>query len=222
MENESVQQHQAPSTPALPADYAELLQTKAEYERLAATIEPYVDDIKSFMEDPELRDFSREARQSFVQQREARKPKIDPQYQPIIDRIENTKSEFAPVVEYVANERKAKEQAKADAEAAAQNANVEYGKRLLAEHPHLAVDDGRGIGMVAAYAFNRGISLEEAWKRAGGDFVAPVPKASPPRSLRGDAAAPGVPGESTALPIKSARDLTARLAANLRAGGMKG
>lgn len=211
-----------PSAPQLPADYAELLAIRDDYQRLNQTLAPYIDDIRPLIEDEGQRTFIRQARQSYQQQIDAQKPKIAPEMQPIIERIEATKSEFAPAIEYINAERAAKEKATKDSADAAQTANVEYGKRLLAERPDLGEDDGAGIGMLAAYAFNRGISLEEAWKRKGNTLAAPVAKATPPRSLRGDAAAPGVPGESTAPPIKSARDLTARLAANLRAGGMKG
>lgn len=212
----------APAAPAvqIPEDYEELKSYRDRYNQLAETITPYLDDIRPIIEDDESREFWRSARSTYEQQKEARKPRLTPELEMIRDEFKET---LTPLVEYVGSERTAKERAEQERIASAQQANLDYAKRLVAERPQLAEDDYAGIGMLAAYAANRNISLEEAYKRAGDRFAsAPPPKEKPPTSLRGDGAAPGVPGESKLPPIKSTVDLRKRLANNLRAAGMKG
>lgn len=202
-----------------PADYAELKSRAAQFDQLNATLSPYIDDIRPIIEDAETREFIRSARATLKQQQELRKPQLDPALSMIRDEF---RGELGPIVEYITSEKTSKEQAKSDAAAAAQAANVAFAQRIAAERPDLAEDDFAGIGMVAAYAQHRGLSLEEAWNRQNGRFSAPQKRVTPPTSLRGDAAAPGVPGESRNEPIRSGKDLRSRLAANLRAAGMKG
>lgn len=202
-----------------PDDYQELRSRAAQFDQLSATLSPYIDDIRPIIEDEETRNFIRSARETLKQQQELRKPQIDPGLAQIRDEF---RSVLEPVVGYVNSERTAKEQAATDSKNAALAANTAYAQRLAAERPDLAEDDYAGIGMLAAYAQHRGISLEEAWNRKGGSLSAPVKRATPPTSLRGDAAAPGVPGESRNERITGPKDLRSRLAANLRAGGMKG
>jgi hypothetical protein len=218
----------APSAPQVtyPEDYEELKGYRDRYNSLAETLSPYVDDIRPIIEDEDRRNFWREANKTYEDRLKAREPEIAPEFQPLVKHFEE---KFAPVVEYATNQQKREAEAAAKAEAetkgaaeAAQRANLEYAKKLAAERPDLADDEFAGIGMLAAYAANRGISLEEAWNRKGSSMGAPVKREKPPTSLRGDAAAPGVPGESTEPKITSMKGLTKRLASNLRAAGMKG
>lgn len=209
-----------------PDDYAELKGYKERYNALSETLAPYVDDIRPIIENEGDREYWRTARKSRDLLREQQEPQMDPQFRPLIDHFE---SKFGPVVELANEQRAERERDKAAkdaetkaAEATAFKANEDYARRLIADRPDLAEDEFAGIGMLAAYAAHRKISLEEAWNRKGNTLGAPAKKVTPPTSLRGDAAAPGVPGESKATPIKSRVDLTRRLAANLRAGGMKG
>lgn len=202
-----------------PEDYQELRATALRYQQLNEQLSPYIDDIRPIIEDEETRNFIRTARETLKQQQELRKPQIDPGLAQIRDEF---RSVLEPVVGYVNSEREAKELTKKQAEDAAQAANVAYAQRLAAERPDLAEDNYAGIGMLAAYAANRKISLEEAWNSQNGRFSAPQKRVTPPTSLRGDAAAPGVPGESRAEPIRGPKDLRARLRANLVAAGMKG
>lgn len=209
-----------------PDDYAELKTYRDRYNALAETISPYVDDIRPIIENEGDREYWRTARKSRELLQQQQEPQMDPQFKPLIAHFED---KFAPVVEYAANQQKREKEAndkaaaeKDAADKAAFKANEDYARKLIADRPDLAEDNFAGVGMLAAYAANRGISLEEAWTRKGNTLGAPPKKVSPPTSLRGDAAAPGVPGESKAPPIKSRVDLTRRLAANLRAGGMKG
>lgn len=209
-----------------PEDYKELQGYRDRYNQLAETISPYIDDIRPIIENEDDREYIRTARRTRETLRQQQEPTMDPQFRPLVDHFEK---QFAPVVEFATNaqkrEREAAEAKDAEAKTAEQTAfkaNEDYARRLIADRPDLAEDNFAGVGMLAAYAANRGISLEEAWTRKGNTLGAPPKKITPPTSLRGDAAAPGVPGESKTPPIKSKVDLKNRLAANLRAGGMKG
>lgn len=209
-----------------PDDYAELKGYKERYNALSETLAPYVDDIRPIIENEGDREYWRTARKSRDLLREQQEPQMDPQFAPLVSHFEK---QFAPVVEYATNaqkrEREAAEATERDtkaAEATAFKANEDYARRLIADRPDLAEDEFAGIGMLAAYAAHRKISLEEAWNRKGNTLGAPAKKVTPPTSLRGDAAAPGVPGESKQPKITSKIGLRNRLAANLRAGGMKG
>jgi hypothetical protein len=209
----------SPAAPSVPQDYEELKKFREDYEPTIAAIAPYIDDIRPIVENERTREFLRKARTTYEKELESQAPQLSPELSMVRDEF---RRELDPIVGYIKDERKAKEYAAAKAKEEAGQANLAYANRLVAERPDLAEDDYAGIQMLASYAAPRGISLEEAWKRKGTSLGAPAPKVAPPRSLRGDAAAPGVPGESKEPPIKSARDLTRRLAANLRAGGMKG
>lgn len=209
-----------------PDDYKELQGYRDRYNQLSETLAPYVDDIRPIIENEGDREYWRTARKSRDLLQQQQEPTMDPQFRPLVDHFEK---QFAPVVEYATNaqkrEREAAEATERETKAESDKAfkaNEDYARRLIADRPDLAEDNFAGVGMLAAYAANRGISLEEAWTRKGNTLGAPPKKVTPPTSLRGDAAAPGVPGESKAPPIKSKVDLRNRLAANLRAGGMKG
>lgn len=219
-----------PGVPAVqyrdPEDYAQAKADAQRYIELRDTIAPYVDDIRPIVEDEAQREYWRTARRTRETLQQQQEPQMDPQFRPLVDHFER---QFAPVVEYATNAQKrereaaeAKENETKAEQATAFKANEDYARRLIVERPDLAEDTFAGIGMLAAYAANRGISLEEAWTRKGNTLGAPPKKVTPPTSLRGDAAAPGVPGESKASKITSRAGLQARLAANLRAGGMKG
>lgn len=208
-----------PSSPPVPQDYEELRKFREEYEPFLQAVAPFYEDIAPIIQDEETREFYRRSRKALEESKKAAEPQVPPEFQPVVDRFEKT---LTPLVEYVNQDRAAKEARQRAEQEAAQRENLAYAQRLVADHPALAEDEYAGIDMLASYAAKRNISLEEAWKRKSSTLgVAPRP-AAPPRSLRGDAGAPGVPGESTAPPIKSHKDLKNRLVANLRAGGMKG
>lgn len=216
----------APPSVAYPADYEELRERAQRYDALNEQLSPYAEVINRLVTDEDYRTFTQSATETYDERLKRQQPQVPAEFQPVVDRFEK---ELGPLVEFV-NETKREREERIRAEAAdkeaqiaaAQRANVEYAQRLAAERPDLAEDNYAGIGMLAAYAANRGLSLEDAYKATGSRFGAPPKKATPPTSLRGDSAAPGVPGESTQPPIKSTTDLRKRLAANLRAGGMKG
>src|SRR5271165_6225397 len=148
----------SPAAPAVtyPSDYEDLRREVAIRREAWASIEPYIDDIRPIVEDEDTRNFIRSARETYKQRLEAQKPVLDPALAAVRDEF---KTALDPVVEYITSERTSKEQAKKDAEAAAQKANVDYAQRLAAERPDLAEDNFAGIGMLAAYAANRGMSL---------------------------------------------------------------
>lgn len=214
-----VQPVPAPS-PSVPEDYEELKAFRAQYEPALATIAPYWDDyIKPLVEDEQEREFVKTARESRKQFLDSQKPKLSPELQTIRDEFA---SELTPIVEYVQSERKQREDAvKAETETA-QAANLAYAQRLTAERPDLAEENYAGMHALASLAARDKISLEDTWKRYGTRFGAQPEKKQPPTSLRGGEAAPGVPGPSEQPRIKSMRDITKRLAGNLRAAGMKG
>ncbi len=198
-----------------PSDYEELKAAKTEYENFRAALAPYEDDILPIVQDEDTRKFWRSARETYQQRLAAQEPQLDPGIAKVRDEF---KAALDPIVEYIGSERSAKEQTKKAAEEAAQRANVDYAQRLAAERPDLAEDNFAGIGMLAAYAANRGVSLEEAYKTAGSRFSAPPARKAPPTALRGDAAAPGVPGESQKERATTLKGLRQRLADNLRSG----
>jgi hypothetical protein len=205
-------------TVTYPEDYEQLRQQNAELRATFEALQPYADDIRPILEDEDTRSFWRKARETYTRQREETQPKLSPELQML---REDLVKEAGPAVAWVNEQRAAQEQAKKDAEERAQKTNLEYAQRLAAERPDLAEDGFAGIGMLAAYAANRGVSLEEAYKTAGSRFAPPPQKKSPPTSLRGDTAAPGVPGPSEQPKATSLGQLRNRLAANMRAG-MKG
>jgi hypothetical protein len=212
----------APTPPSptvtYPDDYEELRRQNAEYAATMEALRPYADDIRPILENEDERNFTRTALTNYRRQREESQPKLSPELQML---REDLVKEAGPAVAWVNEQRAAQEQSKKDAAESAQKQNLAYAQRLAAERPDLAEDGFAGIGMLAAYAANRGVSLEEAYKTAGSRFSAPPAKKSPPTSLRGDAAAPGVPGPSELPKATSLSQLRDRLAANARAG-MKG
>jgi hypothetical protein len=210
----------APPAPAVtyPSDYEELKARAQEYKNFREALAPYEDDILPIVQDEDTRKFWRSARETYQQRLAAQEPQLDPAMAKVRDEF---KTALDPIVEYIGSERKAKEDSKKAAEEAAQRANVDYAQRLAAERPDLAEDNFAGIGMLAAYAANRGMSLEDAYKTAGSRFSAPPARKAPPTALRGEAAAPGVPGESRQEKATTLKGIRQRLADNLRAG-MKG
>jgi hypothetical protein len=210
----------APSAPAVsyPEDYEDIRRQNAEYRAALEALQPYAEDIRPIIEDEDTRSFLREARTTYQRQKQDREPKLSPELQML---REDLVKEAGPAVAWVNEQRAAAEQAKKEAEESAQRANVLYAQRLAAERPDLAEDNFAGIGMIAAYAAARGMSLEEAYKTTGSRLAAPPAKKEPPTSLRGESAAPGVPGPSEQPKATSLGQLRTRLAANMRAG-MKG
>jgi len=208
-----------PESPApavtYPSDYEELRNRVSAYERTMAQLEPYADLIEPIVSDDDRRTFMKSALETYNERLEKQKPQYTPELALLREEVGK---ELTPVLEYVNSERTAKEQAKKDAEQAAQQSNLAYAQRLAAERPDLAEDNFAGIGMLAAYAANRGVSLEDAYKSAGSRFSAPPPaKKTPPASLRGDTAAPGVPGESRQEKATTLSSMRKRLADNMRA-----
>jgi hypothetical protein len=198
-----------------PSDYEELKREVQARREAFSQLEPYADVIERIVQDPDKYTFAKSALETYDERLEKQKPQYTPELALLREEVGK---ELTPVLEYVNSERTAKEQAKKDAEQAAQQANVAYAQRLAAERPDLAEDNFAGIGMLAAYAANRGVSLEDAYKSAGSRFSAPPPaKKTPPASLRGDTAAPGVPGESRQEKATTLSSMRKRLADNMRA-----
>ncbi len=207
----------APAAPAAtyPSDYEDLKRKSEAYDRTMAQLEPYADLIEPIISDDDRRSFMKSALETYNERLEKQKPQYTPELALLREEVGK---ELSPVLEYVNSERTAKEQAKKDAETAATQANLAYAQRLAAERPDLAEDNFAGIGMLAAYAANRGVSLEEAYKTAGSRFSAPpAAKKAPPQSLRGDTAAPGVPGESRQEKATTLKSIRQRFADNMRA-----
>lgn len=201
----------APATPTVPDDYEELKAFRAQVEQ---TIAPYWEDIRPIVEDEAQRTFWKQARQNYEAAQKTVEPDIPDELKPVVDRFEKR---LSPLVDYLEAERKSKEDAQKAQLETAQKANLEYAQRLAAERPDLAEDNYAGIEMLAAYASKRGYSLEDAWKRIGNSFSAPVKREAPPRSLRGSATAPGVPAESETPKGSSRTDILNRLKTNIRA-----
>jgi len=209
----------SPPVQTVPADYEELRTFRDTYAPTLEAIAPYYDDIRPIVEDEETRNFLREARTTYQKRRDEQKPKLTPELELIRDEFKST---LTPLVEYVDGERKSRLEEQESKNKATQAEAVAYAQRLAAERPDLAEKNYAGIYLLASYAQREKITLEQAWKDIGSSFSAPQKRAEPPRSLRGDSGAPGVPGESKEPPIRGPKDLRSRLAANLRAGGMKG
>jgi phosphopantothenate synthetase len=197
-----------------PSDYEELRNRVSAYERTMAQLEPYADLIEPIVSDDDRRTFMKSALETYNERLEKQKPQYTPELALLREEVGK---ELTPVLEYVNSERTAKEQAKKDQEAAATAANLAYAQRLVAERPELARNNNAGVLMLASIAQMRGLSLEDAYKAEGDLFVAPPAKKAPPTSLRGDAAAPGVPGESRQEKATTLSSMRKRLADNMRA-----
>ena len=208
------------SAPSVPEDYEALKAFHEQYEPVLREIAPVWDDVRPIIENADDREYWKTAREARQRQLDAQKPQLSPELKMIRDEFAG---ELGPVVEYIKSEQQTRQQrAKADQDAALK-VNYDYAARLVAERPALAERNFAGINALAQLAYRDGLSLEEAWKQNEGLFSGSAPRAAaPPTSLRGGAAAPGVPGESKSGPITSRTDLKKRLAANLRAAGMKG
>lgn len=215
-----------------PDDYKELQGYRDRYNQLSETLAPYVDDIRPIIENEGDREYWRTARKSRDLLQQQQEPQMDPQFAPLVSHFEK---QFAPVVEYATRQQQREADAETakqrDTEAATKAAlekNREYCNRIISERPEDFASDSAGnlnrnMKHLIALAASEGLSIEDAWKEFGSDRFQARPKAvKPPTSLRGDAAAPGVPGESKQPKITSKIGLRNRLAANLRAGGMKG
>lgn len=214
-----VQPAAAPSQ-SIPDDYEELKAFRAQFEPGLRAIAPYWDEyVKPIIEDEQEREFLKTARASRQQFIDSQKPKLSPEMQLVRDEFE---SKLTPIVEYVQSERQQREDASKASVAAAEQANIAYAQRLIAERPDLAEENYWGMHSLAALAARDKISLEDSWKRYSSRFSGPTPKREPPTSLRSGEAAPGVPGPSQEPRITNKRGIVSRLAQNLRAAGVKG
>jgi hypothetical protein len=122
-------------------------------------------------------------------------PEWDPEHNPLL-------KEMGDVASYVKSlkEREAKQ-----AEFAASEANQQIVREatsvaegLIEQFPHLAENDHAGIRAIASFAVQNNVPFKDAADRLMPVFRgAPARAAAPPRSLRSETGAPGVPGRST-------------------------
>lgn len=203
----------APAT-TVPDDYEELKAFRDNYRPFLEKIAPVWEDISPLVDSDEEREYVRQARQARTRMLEEQKPKLTPELQRIRDEFA---TELQPVIDWAKAEKEAKQSWEQSQQQQAQQANLDYAKRLVAERPDFAEDNYAVINMLAQYAFRDKLSLEEAYKRNIGRFAGAAPKREPPpRSLSAGAAAPGIPGESTAPKAKTRKDFRARLIANMK------
>jgi hypothetical protein len=203
----------APASDLRDSRIAELESRLAQYDNVITRLQPYHEDITFLDSDEDGREFLREARRTYVEQREARRkaaePKLDPNAQALVEAFyERVK----PSLEFVDKLREREtpeyaqqEQAKAQT-AAFVRQNEEYAQRLVAEHG-LTENDVLDVVAFAnalherekAQGRTRFVGLEEAWKKMAARAQAAAPT-SPARSLRAHSAAPGIPAASKPQP----------------------
>lgn len=213
-EQAAVTQPAAPSS-SVPEDYEELKQFRATYQPALEAIAPHWEDIRPIIEDEAERNYWRSARETRQAIQERQKPKLTPELELIRDEF---RGELGPVVEFVKNQQQERQRQTEAAQKQSLDTNYAYAQRLVAERPELGEHNFAGINMLAQLAYRDGRSLEDTWKEYGSMFAARVEKATPPPSLHGGAASPGIPGPSTQPRITSRKGLRERLAANIKAG----
>ncbi len=229
---------QPPAAPPVsiqePEDYQELKNFRASFDEKIA---PYWADIQPILEDEDTRTFVRSARETYADRQRRQEPQIPVEFQPVVTRFE---SQLGPIVEYVNADRAEKLAAKTakDAEVeAAQKAgfatNKAYAERIMAERADFRNADGNPSEMMEdliILAAQRKLSIEDAYKSYGPKYFGVKPQAierpaserRAPSSLRGDAAAPGVPGESQQPKPQTQKERLARMRANMIAAGGRG
>jgi hypothetical protein len=192
------------SAPALDAnELAELRAYREQAAQAFTTLEPVSEDINWMLADEANREFIREARRTYEESRRSREPALDPNTKRVLD-------EIAPLREFVTAAQKREQDAvKREQQAYAQKTRS-VRDRLVAERPWLAEHNDAGVFAIAAFGDRMGITdLAEAAKAF--DAAGQPKGVTPPRSLRSEGSAAGVPGPSSAPPIKSAKDIRARL-----------
>lgn len=216
-----------------PADYEELKAFRKGFEE---KVEPRWDRVKAILEadDDEL-EFIDGARTNYQRIREEAKPRLSPEMQEFATQLDR---KYGPVVEYIEGERKTRAEAAAAKEAADEAekqrvfaSNKAYAERIMSERPDMRTDQGfpsKKMEDLIILAAQRKLSIEDAWKEYGAEYFGarPTPVRSaeerkPPTSLRGDAATPGVPGESTAPKAQTQKERLERMRKNMiaAAGG---
>ncbi len=168
-----------------------------------AALEPVADDVRWLLEDESNRDFIRQARKTYEESKAARAPQLSPDAQAMIDAVK-------PALEYVSTQQKREQDAVRAQQAEFARKTRTARDALVSQKPWLAENNDAGIWAIAAFGDRLGITdLSEAAKAF--DAAGQPKGATPPRSLRGEAAAAGVPGPSALPPIKSPKDLRARI-----------
>lgn len=238
---------QEPAAPivreVVPSDYEELKAFKSSVE---AQLTPYWDVIQPILEDEDARTFTKSALETYNERKQKLEPALPPELEMFEKRLEG---KFGGVVEYVNQQRQEREaaaEAKRKEEEAAQQAtfqaNKAYAERIMAERAEFRNADGGPSPMMEdliILAAQRKMSVEDAYKEYGPRYFGiklqsvpdpsipeaaePArPKRTPPTSLRGDAAAPGVPGESAAPRPTNNKERLARMKANIVAASAGG
>jgi DNA repair ATPase RecN len=195
---------------------AELEQLRSYYQQTAPTLErlqPYADDIRSFVENEDDREFYRQAREARKRIAEAQAPQIDPSLKPVLDK-------FEPVAQYVNDLQRREAEAAQRAQQETAQAQWSHVQSLARDHSWLAENNYAAAFDVAAYGDRRGIKdfdkAFDAYRQEMTGRFNSAPASPPPRSLRADAGNPGVPGPKAPGPITSQADIRTRLAAALR------
>jgi hypothetical protein len=194
----------APSTPAIdPAEYEELKRFRDEATQTFTRLQPFAEDLNWMSADEQNLEFIRQARKTYEDSRKAREPELDPATRRVLDEVK-------PLKEYVSKLEKREQDQVAREQAAFAQKTRSVRDRLVAEKPWLAENNDAGIYAIAAFGDRLGLTdLAEAAKAF--DAAGQPKGVTPPRSLRGEASAAGVPGPSSLPPIKSAKDIRARL-----------
>ncbi len=198
----------APSSPDInPEEYRNLLEYTQQVSPFIEAVTPYAERVTRYVQDEGFRQFVDQAQEAYdAQLARLKKTEIPDTIRPLYDMMK-------PVVDDYQSRLQREQQTVAQQQQQAVAQNLDYAKKLVAENPALAEDNYAGVTMLAGWAAQQGITLEDAWKRKGQLFTAPT--SAPPRSLHDGAAAPHVPGASKAAPIKSKSELKARLRAAL-------
>ena len=186
-------------------EYAELRAYREQANRSFQALEPVADDVQWMLADEANREFIKQARRTYEESKRSREPELDPSSKRVLD-------ELAPIKEYVSAQQKREQDAVRREQMDFARKTRSVRDKLVTEKPWLAEQNDAGIFAIAAYGDRLGITdLNEAAKAFE---AAGQPRGvTPPRSLRGEASAAGVPGPSSLPPIKSAKDIRARLRA---------
>ena len=195
-----------------PAEYARLQEEVSQYRSTWAQLEPHADRINRLISDEDFRNFNDQSYDTYKTMREKRnEPEPLPEnLRPMYEKIEKLDS-------FVSTLQSREAQAAKDEEAKWTQENLDYAKRLSAEHPHLK--EGNSLVRVAAFADSmarvegRRVGIEEAWKAMQSFNPQSAP---PPTSLRADSGAVGIPDKSSRDASRYTKDFHGAIVEDLK------
>ncbi len=157
-----------------------------QYQQAIMELQPHAPIIERLVSDPDAKKFVQEALASYTEMQKRREPELPAELRPL-------ESKITKLNEYVENLQQREQQATQAAQQQAFQAEYAYAERLVAQHPELAEDNYFAIQALKQYATQNGISLEQAYKRRGSQFLKQDTAPALPSSLRADLGELGVP-----------------------------